>query len=145
MLPAVEMRIWCRGFKLMLAASPPEGGMRPAGRALLPAGPTHLRVLPLRDGALIRETPYDRSMMFTPLHRALGEPAGPITFDMLQHAIKVGVAENDELDWKRNLPEQSKFKDSDFIKDIAAMNDHLRCGRKAEEGDRVVRKQLCDQ
>ena len=60
-------------------------------------------------------------MMFTPLHRALGEPAGPITFDMLQHAIKVGVAENDELDWKRNLPEQSKFKDSDFIKDIAAM------------------------
>ena len=95
--------------------------MRPAGRALLPAGPTHLRVLPLRDGALIRETPYDRSMMFTPLHRALGEPAGPITFDMLQHAIKVGVAENDELDWKRNLPEQSKFKDSDFIKDIAAM------------------------
>ena len=60
-------------------------------------------------------------MTFTPLHRALGEPAGPITFDMLQRAIKAGVAENDELDWKRNLPEQSKFKDSDHIKDIAAM------------------------
>lgn len=60
-------------------------------------------------------------MTFTPLHRALGEPAGPITFDMLQRAIDVGVAENDELDWKRNLPEQSKFKDSDYIKDIAAM------------------------
>lgn len=60
-------------------------------------------------------------MTFTPWHRALGEPAGPITFDMLQRAIEVGVAENDELDWKRNLPEQSKFKDSDHIKDIAAM------------------------
>lgn len=60
-------------------------------------------------------------MTFTPLHRALGVSAGPITFEMLEQAIEIGVPENEELDWKRGLPPAEKFKDSDIVKDIAAM------------------------
>lgn len=60
-------------------------------------------------------------MTFTPLHRALGVSAGPITFEMLEQAIEIGVPENEELDWKRALPPADKFKDSDIVKDIAAM------------------------
>lgn len=59
-------------------------------------------------------------MPHTPLHRLLGEPAGPLTDAMIDAAVAQGIAESDELDWKAVLPAQREFKQSDYIKDIAA-------------------------
>ena len=59
-------------------------------------------------------------MLRTPLHRLLGEPAGPLTNAMIDAAVAQGIPESDELDWKAVLPAQREFKQSDYIKDIAA-------------------------
>ncbi|MEU9686763.1 AlbA family DNA-binding domain-containing protein [Amycolatopsis japonica] len=60
-------------------------------------------------------------MLFTPLHRELGLPAGPLTNEMLDQAIAAGIAETDDLDWKKPLPEAKELANSDVPKDIAAM------------------------
>lgn len=60
-------------------------------------------------------------MLFTPLHRYLGEPAGPLTEDMVDDAIRRGVSETDDLDWKAKLPAQRDLMRSDLAKDMAAM------------------------
>lgn len=60
-------------------------------------------------------------MLHTPLHRFLGEPPGPITDQMIDEAVAQCIAENDELDWKSSLPEQRKFRESNIVKDIAAL------------------------
>lgn len=59
-------------------------------------------------------------MLNTPLHRALGERPGPLTDRMIDEAVAQGIEESDELDWKKLLPPEKKFRDSDYVKDIAA-------------------------
>lgn len=60
-------------------------------------------------------------MSFTPLHRYLGEPAGPLTEQMIDEAIARGLLEADDLDWKAKLPTARDLARSDLSKDIAAM------------------------
>jgi Putative DNA-binding domain len=60
-------------------------------------------------------------MLFTPLHRVLGREPGPLTDDMLDDAVKAGVPETDDLDWKSALPAEKDLANSDLLKDIAAM------------------------
>lgn len=60
-------------------------------------------------------------MLFTPLHRYLGEQAGPLTEKMVDDAINRGVEEADDLDWKTKLPAHKDLMRSDIVKDIAAM------------------------
>lgn len=59
-------------------------------------------------------------MLHTPLHRALGENPGPLTDQMIDDAVASGTEEGDELDWKKALPSEKEFRDSDIVKDIAA-------------------------
>lgn len=60
-------------------------------------------------------------MLFTALHRELGLGPGPLTDDMLRQAIADGVAETDDLDWKKPLTGAKDLATSDVPKDIAAM------------------------
>ncbi|MGW9631822.1 AlbA family DNA-binding domain-containing protein [Agromyces sp. NPDC055520] len=60
-------------------------------------------------------------MTFTALHRALGLPPGPLTDEMIDQAIEVGVMETDQIDWKAELPPLKALPQSDFPKDVAAM------------------------
>jgi hypothetical protein len=59
-------------------------------------------------------------MLHTSLHRALGELPGPLTDQMIDDAVAQGISEGDELDWKKGLPPEKDFRDSDIVKDIAA-------------------------
>lgn len=59
--------------------------------------------------------------MFTPLHRSLGLPPSGLTDEILDQAIRAGVSESDDLDWKSDLPPQSGLAQTDVPKDIAAM------------------------
>jgi hypothetical protein len=58
---------------------------------------------------------------FTALHRHLGCGPGPLTNGMLDEAVAIGLAETDDLDWKKDLPAASRVTQSDFPKDVAAM------------------------
>jgi hypothetical protein len=58
--------------------------------------------------------------MFSALHRALGVPPGPLTDQMLDDAIAVGLNESDDLDWKASPPPASGLANTDFPKDVAA-------------------------
>lgn len=60
-------------------------------------------------------------MLFTALHRELGLQPGPLTNEMLDQAIAAGVAETDDLDWKKSLPDAKGLPNSEVPKDIAAM------------------------
>jgi predicted HTH transcriptional regulator len=60
-------------------------------------------------------------MEFTALHRLLGRPPGPLTDEMLEDAVAQGIAETDDLDWKKPPPEERDLAQSDTLKDIAAM------------------------
>lgn len=60
-------------------------------------------------------------MTFTPLHRALGLPPGPLTDEILDDAVQAGVAETDDLDWKSEHPPIKGISQTDVPKDIAAM------------------------
>ncbi|MEC3977163.1 AlbA family DNA-binding domain-containing protein [Amycolatopsis sp. H20-H5] len=60
-------------------------------------------------------------MLFTPLHRALGLQPGALTDEMVNEAITAGIAETDDLDWKKPLPEAKSLSGSDMPKDVAAM------------------------
>lgn len=39
---------------------------------------------------------------------------------MIDDAVQQGIAESDEIDWKKGLPPEKEFRDSDIVKDIAA-------------------------
>jgi len=65
--------------------------------------------------------PKMRHMLHTALHRALGERPGPITDQMIDDAVTQGIGEDGELDWKKMLPPEKDFRDSDVVKDIAAL------------------------
>jgi hypothetical protein len=58
---------------------------------------------------------------FTPLHLSLGLPPSPLTDEILDAAVGAGVAETDDLDFKKQLPAAKGLPLSDFPKDIAAM------------------------
>lgn len=60
-------------------------------------------------------------MTFTALHRALGLGPQPLTGAILDEAVKAGVPESDDLDWKSALPPAKGLALTDFPKDIAAM------------------------
>lgn len=61
-------------------------------------------------------------MRFTPLHKALGlEPSEQLTVAILESAVREGVPEAENLDWKQKFPEAKSLLDSDVKKDIAAM------------------------
>ena len=60
-------------------------------------------------------------MHFTALHRLLGYQPGPITDEMIDAAVAVGLGETADLDWKSELPGTNGLTKSDFPKDIAAM------------------------
>lgn len=60
-------------------------------------------------------------MMFTALHRALGTAPGPLTDELLDEAVRNGVVETDNLDWKSMLPPPKGLPQTDFPKDVAAM------------------------
>ena len=61
-------------------------------------------------------------MSFTPLHRALGrQPDEPLDSDMLDEAIREGVAESADLDWKKTIYSAKGITQGDFPKDVAAM------------------------
>lgn len=61
-----------------------------------------------------------RFMLYTSLHRALGEDPGDLTDQMIDDAVAQGIEEGDELDWKKALPPEKEFRDSGIVKDIAA-------------------------
>ncbi|MFJ8657424.1 helix-turn-helix domain-containing protein [Streptomyces rochei] len=60
-------------------------------------------------------------MSFTALHRALGLAPGRLTDAVLDAAVAAGVAETDDLDWKKELPPARGLPQTDFPKDVAAM------------------------
>ena len=60
-------------------------------------------------------------MLFTALHRLLGRGPSPITDDLLDAAVELGLSESDDLDWKSELPPTKGLAETDFPKDIAAM------------------------
>ncbi|MBT8798427.1 AlbA family DNA-binding domain-containing protein [Microbacterium flavum] len=60
-------------------------------------------------------------MLFTSLHRYLGEAPGPITERMIEDAVSQRLPETGDLDWKSALPPEARFALSDIVKDMAAM------------------------
>jgi hypothetical protein len=60
-------------------------------------------------------------MNFTALHRAAGAEPGELTDEILNDAISNNALEADDLDWKRQLPDQKDLKTSELPKDVAAM------------------------
>lgn len=60
-------------------------------------------------------------MTFTALHRALGADPGPFTDKLLDDAVRNGIKESAELDWKSALYPPKGIADTDFPKDVAAM------------------------
>lgn len=59
--------------------------------------------------------------MYSELHRVLGMSAGPITDEMIDALIAQQTAETRGLDFKQSAPREAEIKNSDLIKDIAAM------------------------
>jgi hypothetical protein len=60
-------------------------------------------------------------MNFTALHRVLGRAPGPLADEMIDEAVRLGIAETDDLDFKSKLPPAKGLPDTDYPKDIAAM------------------------
>jgi len=71
--------------------------------------------------SLVVARPYAWSVVFTPLHRALGIEPRPMSDEILDAAVAASVRETDELDWKSELPPVKGLPQTDFPKDIAAM------------------------
>lgn len=61
-------------------------------------------------------------MVFSPIHRALGVPAGEISLGIIEQAIENRVEESADLDWKQQVynPQNPKWEE-EAAKDIAAM------------------------
>ena len=60
-------------------------------------------------------------MSFTAIHRALGTAPAPLTNELLDAAVREGIEETDDLDWKSELPPAKGLPQTDFPKDVAAM------------------------
>lgn len=59
--------------------------------------------------------------MYTELHRALGVQAGAITDEMIDELIAQKTVESRGLDFKQSPPPEKELKNSDMLKDVAAM------------------------
>lgn len=60
--------------------------------------------------------------MLTPVHRALGLPAGPFEMSLIYKCVESGIRESDDLDWKQAVyPTQKPNWQEEAAKDIAAM------------------------
>lgn len=61
-------------------------------------------------------------MVFTPIHRALGLPAGDLSEDLYRQAIEHHIRESADLDWKRKPydPKNTSSRE-ELAKDVAAM------------------------
>ena len=59
--------------------------------------------------------PKPKAVLQTSINRQLGDP-GPLNFSMIERAIAEGIPEDDQLDWKRDLPSDG----TEFAKDVAA-------------------------
>lgn len=59
-------------------------------------------------------------MEYTPLHRLFALPPGPVDDALIERAVKDGVSETDDLDWKEQLPPIKGLSSTDFVKDVAA-------------------------
>lgn len=57
----------------------------------------------------------------TPIHRALGEAAGPLTYQLIERAVQYGVKETSDLDWKRETYPNGPKWPHEAVKDMAAM------------------------
>ena len=84
--------------------------------------PRGVRAVDAGTGGEVLRPPFPilRHMLHTPLHRALGENPGPLTDQMIDDAVASSTEEGDELDWKKALPSEKEFRNSDIVKDIAA-------------------------
>lgn len=60
-------------------------------------------------------------MKFTSLHRSLGRDPGPLVDEMIADAVREGIAETDDLDWKSKAPPAKALAETDYPKDVAAM------------------------
>ncbi|MFJ3981340.1 AlbA family DNA-binding domain-containing protein [Streptomyces fungicidicus] len=60
---------------------------------------------------------------WTRLHEHLGQPPGPLTYDMVAAAVADKLTESDDLDWKGQLPSFARTPGvwNEFAKDVAAM------------------------
>ncbi|MGV9942390.1 AlbA family DNA-binding domain-containing protein [Streptomyces sp. NPDC003401] len=60
---------------------------------------------------------------WTRLHEHLGQPPGPLTYEMVATAVADKLAESDDLDWKGQLPTFAPKPGiwNEFAKDVAAM------------------------
>src|SRR4051812_37597158 len=60
---------------------------------------------------------------WTRLHEHLGQPPGPLTYEMVAAAVADKLAESDDLDWKEHLPSFAPKPGiwNEFAKDVAAM------------------------
>lgn len=59
---------------------------------------------------------------WTRLHEHLGEPPGPLDFDMIARAAADRLGESDDLDWKEQLPQPPREgRWNELAKDVAAM------------------------
>lgn len=68
-----------------------------------------------------KSTQYDKQMLYTPLHRLLGEAPGSITDAMIDAVIAQKLEESQELDFKTRLPDQKSMRSDDIVKDITAL------------------------
>jgi hypothetical protein len=59
--------------------------------------------------------------MWSRIHAELGESPTALTHEMVRRAVDQDMAETDDLEWKRALPQGPEKKLEEFAKDIAAM------------------------
>lgn len=60
-------------------------------------------------------------LTWSPIHAALGEAPGPLTFEMIKACVAQNVTEQEDLDWKQALPPKEEERLTEFAKDVAAM------------------------
>ncbi|MGW7425866.1 AlbA family DNA-binding domain-containing protein [Streptomyces sp. NPDC054813] len=58
-------------------------------------------------------------MSYTSLHRAIGVPPGPVTAEMLEQAVALGLSEAEDLDWKQDADDVKDNRET--AKDFAAL------------------------
>lgn len=61
------------------------------------------------------------AIMWSRIHAELGLSPTPLTHDMVAQAVAQRVRENEDLDWKKDLPADVEKKKWEFAKDLAAM------------------------
>ena len=62
--------------------------------------------------------------MFTPIHRALGLPAGDLTYELIDLAVAHGVQECSDLDWKAKAynPKEKPKWEEEAAKDLSLIH-----------------------